>query len=69
VACARGCCPTQAEHYRSVGFASSARFGMTKVTTHQDNATTKVDVTEHWGDRQDVLIRPETLRVTLETQQ
>ena len=63
--CARGCCATQAEHYRSLCVAAPDREQMTKVTTERDS-TVAVDVTEHWHDRQDVLVRPETIRVTRE---
>ena len=35
-----------------------------KVTT-DDHGTHKVDVIEHWEDRQDVTVRPETLRLKL----
>lgn len=60
--CARGCCQTQAEHYQSLRVASPDRAQMTKVTTHQDSSLA-VDVTEHWHDRQDLLIKPDTIRV------
>ena len=63
--CARGCCATQAEHYRSLHVASPGRASLTKTTTHEDT-TLAVDVTEHWHDRQDVLVRPETIRVNRE---
>jgi hypothetical protein len=63
--CARGCCPTQAEHYRSLRLAAPDRAQLTKVTTERD-ANVTVDVTEYWHDRQDVLVRPETIRVTRE---
>ncbi len=59
--CARGCCQTQAEHYQSLRVASPDRAQMTKVTTERDSSVT-VDVTEHWHDRQDVLVKPETIR-------
>lgn len=65
MACARGCCGTQAEHYRSLRVAAPGRDQLTKVTTERD-ATVTVDVTEHWHDRQDVLVRPETIRVNRE---
>ncbi len=60
--CARGCCQTQAEHYQSLRVASPDRAQMTKVTTERDSSVT-VDVTEHWHDRQDVLVKPETIRL------
>lgn len=63
--CARGCCQTQAEHYRSLCVAAPDREQMTKTTTEKDSSVT-VDVTEHWHDRQDVLVRPEPIRVTRE---
>jgi hypothetical protein len=62
VTCARGCCETQAEHYRSLRILDPDRKQMTKVTTEKDS-TVEVDVTEHWHDRQDVLVKPETIRV------
>lgn len=62
--CARGCCDTPAEHYRSLNVANPNRAAMTKVTTdvHDHHS---VDVTEHWHDRQDVTIKPETIRTSL----
>lgn len=66
MSCARGCCPTQGEHYRSltiVGRLPSKprvqegrdqqghRF---KATTDELNNT----VTQRAGDRQDVTVRP-----------
>ena len=38
---------------------------MTKVTTERDSSVT-VDVTEHWHDRQDVLVKPEPIRIKAE---
>lgn len=64
MSCARGCCATAAEHYRSLQVASSARVDMTKTTT-DDHGTHEVDVIEHWHERQDVLIRPGTVRARL----
>lgn len=66
--CARGCCETPAEHYRSLNVASSDRGQLTKVTTHEGAVTTGGDVvvTEHWHDRQDLTIKPDTIRVTRE---
>jgi hypothetical protein len=65
MSCARGCCATPAEHYRSLLVASPDRAAMTKTTTHRDS-TVEVDVTEHWHDRQDLLVKPQTIRVTRE---
>lgn len=62
--CLRGCCTTQAEHYRSLRVASSDRSDLTKVTTERD-ASVEVDVTEHWHDRQDVLVKPKTLNLKM----
>jgi hypothetical protein len=59
--CARGCCATQAEHYRSLLIASPGRRRLRKVTTTVTDTAT-ADVTEHWHDRQDVLIKPGTVR-------
>lgn len=65
MACVRGCCQTQAEHYQSLRVASPDRAQMTKVTTERDSSVT-VDVTEHWHERQDVLVKPEPIRITRE---
>lgn len=65
MACARGCCDTQANHYKSLCIASPDRRDLTKVTTERDASVT-VHVTEHWHDRQDVLVQPEPIRVTRE---
>lgn len=55
MSCARGCCATQKEHYRSLMVAHPERQQLRKVTTDvHDNH--KVDVTEHWHDRQDVQV-------------
>lgn len=64
MSCARGCCASQAEHYRSLRVAASGRRSLTKTTT-DDHGAHEVDVTEHWHDRQDVLIRPGTVRAKL----
>lgn len=65
MSCARGCCETQAEHYQSLRVASSDRVQLTKVTTERDSSVT-VDVTEHWHDRQDVLVKPKSIRIDRE---
>lgn len=62
--CARGCCATQAEHYQSLTVAHPGRAAMTRTTT-DDHGTHQVRVTEHWHDRQDVLVKPRTTRVRL----
>jgi len=62
--CARGCCDTPAEHYRSLHVANPTRKAMTKTTTDVHDHHT-VDVTEHWHDRQDVTVKPESIRVSL----
>jgi hypothetical protein len=67
-ACSRGCCATQAEHYRSLKVASADRRQLTKVTTKRDSSV-EVDVTEHWHDRQDVLVKPKTVSVKMTTQE
>lgn len=64
MSCARGCCDSQAEHYRSLRVASPDRAGLTKTTT-DDHGTHEVDVVEHWQERQDVLIRPGTVRARM----
>lgn len=48
---------------RSVNFGQ-ARHRKTKVTRDVHDHHT-VDVTEHWHDRQDVTVRPDTLRLSL----
>lgn len=66
--CARGCCDTQREHYRSLSVAAPDRARLRKITTHEGAVETGGDVvvTEHWHDRQDVTIRPDTIKVTRE---
>ena len=59
--CVRGCCASQAEHYQSLRVASSDRSNLTKVTT-TDTGKGTVDVTEHWHERQDVLVKPTVVR-------
>ena len=55
MACARGCCDTPAEHYRSVGLR--ARSPAPKVTVDVTDQTTNT-VTEHFDvERQDVHIQ------------
>lgn len=66
--CSRGCCLTQADHYRSLLVASSDRSRLTKVTTERDSSV-EVDVTEHWHDRQDVLVKPKSVTLTMTTQE
>jgi hypothetical protein len=69
MACARGCCPDQKTHYRSIQWAGQGaprvkegrdkdghRF---KAVTDELNNT----VTQRHGDRQDVLIRPEPIPI------
>jgi len=62
--CGNGCCESFAEHARSIRVASSDRRDLKKVTTDVHDHHT-VDVTEHWHDRQDVLVKPDTLRAKL----
>lgn len=62
MACARGCCETQREHYQSlvIGKGTVEKKQLKKVTTDvHDNHT--VDVTERW-DGQDVTVKPKTIR-------
>lgn len=68
MACARGCCATQSEHYRTLLVASSGRSQLTKVTTERDSSV-EVDVTEHWHDRQDVLVKPKSVTLKMTTQE
>lgn len=65
MSCSRGCCSTQAEHYRSLRVAAPDRGHLTKVTNERDSSV-EVDVTEHWHDRQDVLVKPQPIRVDRE---
>lgn len=51
--CVKGCCPSQAEHYRSLSVAHPDR-AEKKVTT-DDHGTHTVDVIET-ADRQDVVV-------------
>lgn len=68
MSCSRGCCSSQAEHYRSLRVSSSDRSQMTKVTTERDGDLA-VQVTEHWHDRQDVLVKPPTVTAPTRTNQ
>jgi hypothetical protein len=63
VACTRGCCATQKEHYRSIRIANVDRKQMTK-TTVDDHGTHKVEVKEHFSDRQDVTVKVPTVALT-----
>ena len=54
--CLRGCCESQAAHYRSLRLATD-RKGQTRTTTDVHDGGMTVDVTEHWHDRQDVLVK------------
>jgi hypothetical protein len=56
MSCTRGCCDTPAEHYRSLRVASPDRRQLTKTVTDVHDHH-KVDVTQHWHDRQDVQVR------------
>lgn len=67
MACARGCCATQREHYQSIAVGSSAREDLTKSTV-DDHGTHTVEVTEHWQERQDVTVRPKTLSLKVTAQ-
>ena len=51
--CSQGCCPSQADHYRSLHVAQPGR-AEKKVTT-DDHGTHTVDVIER-ADRQDVVV-------------
>ena len=59
MACSRGCCDTQRDHYRSIGMR--ARTPAPKQTVDVTDDTTNT-VTEHWDDRQDVHIHARTIR-------
>lgn len=62
MACARGCCETPAEHWRSIAVAKPGRESMSKVTT-DDHGTHTVDVIEHFDGRQDVTVHAPTYKV------
>jgi hypothetical protein len=64
MACARGCCATQREHYQSLTVRGVDQSSLTKTTTDEHD-THSVDVTEHWHDRQDVTVKPPTHRLRL----
>lgn len=55
MSCTKGCCDTQAEHYRSLRFADSNKLaaGKSRVDRHDTHTVT---VTES-GDRQDVAVK------------
>lgn len=63
--CARGCCATQAEHYRSLHVSRSD--APTSRTRTDEHGTHSVDVTEHRDGRQDVLVRVPPVPLNLET--
>lgn len=52
--CSKGCCETQAEHYRSLTVRTGP--AKTKVTVDHTDDTINT-VTEHWHDRQDVHVQ------------
>lgn len=58
MACTRGCCPTPADHYRSLHVGGFAPKSQTKTDVHEagGKVTHTVDVTES-GDRQDVTVK------------
>lgn len=60
MACARGCCETQREHYQSLRVSSPERRSLSKTTT-DDHGTHTVEVKEHWQDRQDVTVKPRSI--------
>ena len=62
MACARGCCDTPAEHYRSLRVASPDRRSLTKTRVDDHGKQGSVEVVEHWHDRQDVIAHPATIR-------
>lgn len=67
MACARGCCETQREHYKSlvIGKSTVEKKALKKVTTDVHDHLS-VDVTERW-EGQDVTVRPKTIRRKLVT--
>lgn len=51
------------EKIRSINFGQAKRRAPKVTRDVHDHHT--VDVTEHWHDRQDVTVRPDTLRLSL----
>lgn len=49
------------EKLRTINFGDKRKRGPKTTTDVHDHHT--VDVTEHWDDRQDVTVKPETIRV------
>lgn len=49
------------EKIRSINFGSERRRQPKKTVDVHDHHT--VEVTEHWSDRQDINVKPETIRV------
>ena len=63
MACSRGCCATQAEHYKSIGVANPGVLAEGK-TTVDDHGTHQVEVRESGNDRQDVTVKVPSVRVS-----
>lgn len=60
--CARGCCPTQAEHYKSLHVTNKDALAAGKTTVDRHDRHT---VTVHEsGDRQDVTVKVPTIKAT-----
>jgi hypothetical protein len=66
--CSRGCCATQAEHYRSISVGRSDVLAEGK-TTVDDHGTHTVEVKESGADRQDVTVKVPTVAVTTTTRE
>jgi hypothetical protein len=64
MSCARGCCETQAEHYRAIRL-SNDRKNLKKVTRDHHDGGAYVDVTTHWHDREDVNVHPKLVEMEL----
>jgi hypothetical protein len=60
--CARGCCVTQREHYRSI--AVRPTIPGPKVTVDHTDQTINT-ITEHWSDRQDTNVQIKPVHLTL----
>jgi hypothetical protein len=65
--CSRGCCASPREHFLSVSVGAVDRAQMTK-TTVDDHGTHKVEITEHFNDRQDVKVKAPRLHINPPTE-
>lgn len=54
--CSRGCCASPREHYLSLSVGAVDRGQLTKTTVDVHDHH-KVEITEHFNDRQDVTVK------------